>query len=112
MIRLLPFCGLTESIHKKDSYASKNSTIVTTRARKRWGRKRGWRESRSSPAQLSNMLFRQSKRRNTSASDVVDGEISDVLAGNPCLTPVCRALLHTGFPPSSCLLSHPPYLFG
>ncbi len=31
--------------------------------------------------------------------------ISDALAGNPCLMPVCRALLHTGFPPSSaCFL--------
>src|SRR5258706_9790633 len=27
--------------------------------------------------------------------------ISDALALDPCLTPVCRALLHTGFPPSN-----------
>ena len=29
------------------------------------------------------------------------GKISDARALDPCLTPVCRVLLHTGFPPSS-----------
>src|SRR6266567_4008233 len=29
------------------------------------------------------------------------GNISDVRALDPCLTPVCRALLHTSFPPSN-----------
>src|SRR5712691_12998733 len=40
------------------------------------------------------------------------GKISDAQVLDPCLTPVCRALLHTGFPPSCCLLSHPPNHFG
>jgi hypothetical protein len=39
------------------------------------------------------------------------GNISDARACDPCLTPVCCALLHTGFPPARCLLSHPPSLF-
>jgi len=40
------------------------------------------------------------------------GDISDALALDPCLTPVCHALLHTGFPPPCCVLSHPQSLFG
>src|SRR6266567_4008231 len=44
-------------------------------SQKRWGRKRGWRESRSSPALLDRTCFaRQGKRRHPSASGVVDGE--------------------------------------
>src|SRR6266702_3068431 len=44
-------------------------------SRKRWGRKRGWRESRSSPARLDRTCFaRQDKRRHPSVSGVVDGE--------------------------------------
>jgi hypothetical protein len=31
------------------------------------------------------------------------GKISDARALDPCLTPVCSALLHTGFPPSCCM---------
>jgi|SRR6266516_2042526 len=40
------------------------------------------------------------------------GNISDARVLDPCLTPVCRALPHTGFPSSCCLLSHPSSLFG
>src|SRR6266566_5947545 len=36
------------------------------------------------------------------------GNISDAFAGVPCLTPLCRTLLHIGFPPSCCLRSHYP----
>src|SRR5712692_1078887 len=45
---------------------------------------------------------RQDKRRHTSASGVAYARnISDARVLDPCLTPVCRALLHTGFPPSN-----------
>jgi hypothetical protein len=40
------------------------------------------------------------------------GNISDALAADPCLTPVCRVLLHTGYSTIECVLSHPPSLFG
>ncbi|HEY3993068.1 MAG TPA: hypothetical protein VGM01_09345 [Ktedonobacteraceae bacterium] len=43
--------------------------------------------------------MRQGKTWHTYTRDVVDGKISDALAGDPYLTPVCRVLLHTGFPP-------------
>src|SRR6266566_6960062 len=34
------------------------------------------------------------------------GNISDAFAGVPCLTPLCRTLLHIGFPPSNaCVLT-------
>src|SRR5713226_7047689 len=36
------------------------------------------------------------------------GNISDAFAGVPCLTPLCRTLLHIGFPPSACLRYHYP----
>src|SRR5579859_7546508 len=38
----------------------------------------------------------------------LSGNISDAFAGVPCLTPLCRTLLHIGFPPSCCLCSHYP----
>ena len=40
------------------------------------------------------------------------GNISDALVADPCLTPVCRVLLHTGYSTIECVLSHPPSLFG
>src|SRR6266571_1303423 len=34
------------------------------------------------------------------------GNISDAFAGVPCLTPLCRTLLHIGFPPSNaCVIT-------
>jgi hypothetical protein len=45
-------------------------------------------------------------------ADAATGQKTAYLALDPCLTPVCCALLHTDFPPSCCLLSHPPSLFG
>ena len=34
------------------------------------------------------------------------GDISDAFAGVPCLTPLCRTLLHTAFAPSNaCVLT-------
>src|SRR5258708_16251733 len=43
----------------------------------------------------------------------LSGNISDAFAGVPCLTPLCRTLLHIGFPPSCCLRSpYPPSRFG
>src|SRR5579864_4608883 len=80
----------------------KTSTIVTTRARKRWGRKRDG----ESPGHRLHCWIEHALRDR--AKDSIHrprvwwmGNISDVLALDPCLTPVCRALLHTGFPPSN-----------
>ena len=43
----------------------------------------------------------------------LSGNSSDAFAGVPCLTPLCRTLLHIGFPPSCCLRSpYPPSRFG
>src|SRR5712692_11887233 len=91
----------------------KNCTIVTTRARKRWGRKRGWRESRSSPALLDRTCFaRQDKRRHTSAKGVVDGENQRCasLRSLPDTCLLCASPYR--LPTIECLLSHPPSLFG
>ncbi|HEX6484497.1 MAG TPA: hypothetical protein VF043_37105 [Ktedonobacteraceae bacterium] len=43
----------------------------------------------------------------------LSGNISDAFAGVPCLTPLCRTLLHIDFRTIKCLRSHyPPSRFG
>src|SRR5438876_4888172 len=92
----------------------KNSTIVSTRARKRWGRKR---EEREQVIACTMIEYAAATTGEKMASICqwcgLSGNISDAFAGVPCLTPLCRTLLHIGFPPSCCLRSlYPPSRFG
>src|SRR5438105_3277866 len=72
----------------------KNSTIVSTRVRKRWGRKR---EERAGHCLHNDRIC---GCRGRGKDDIHlpmvwwMGDISDAFAGVPCLTPLCRTLLH------------------
>src|SRR6476660_3352678 len=87
----------------------KNSTIVSTRARKRWERPEG---GERAGHRLHHDRICGCHDREKMASICqwcgLSGNISDAFAGVPCLTPLCRTLLHIGFPPSCCLRSHYP----
>src|SRR5579859_6519195 len=82
-------------------------------SRKRWGRKRGWREQIIACTEGREPALRDRTKDGIPRPRMWwMGNISDALAADPCLIPVCCALLHTDSPPSCCLLSHPPSLFG
>src|ERR1700694_3277927 len=92
----------------------KNSTIVSTRARKRWERQEG---GERAGHRLHNDRICACYDRGKDGIHLPMvwwmGNISDAFAGVPCLTPLCRTLLHIGFPPSCCLRSpYPPSRFG
>ena len=85
----------------------KNSTIVSTRARKRWERPEG---GERAGHRLHNDRICACHDRGKDGIHLPMvwwmGNISDAFAGVPCLTPLCRTLLHIGFPPSNaCVLT-------
>src|SRR6266567_6296686 len=84
----------------------KNSTIVSTRARKRWERPEG---GERAGHRLHDDRRGACRGREKMASICqwggLSGNGSSAFAGVPCLTPLCRTLLHIGFPPSNaCVL--------
>ena len=76
------------------------------------GQKEGWREQIIACTEGREPALRDRTKDGIHQPQVWwMGKISDALALDPCLTPVCRALLHTSST-IECLLSHPPSLFG
>src|SRR6266568_5059761 len=74
----------------------KNSTIVSTRARKRWGRKREEREQVIACTMIEYAAAVAGEKM-ASICQWYGGwgtSVSDAFAGVPCLTPLCRTLLH------------------
>src|SRR6266566_9089686 len=92
----------------------KNSTIVSTRVRKRWERPEG--------GERAGHLLHNDRRCGCHDRGKDDihlpmvwwmGNGSSAFAGVPCLTPLCRTLLHIDFRTIKCLRSHyPPSRFG
>ncbi len=85
----------------------KNSTIVSTRARKRWERPEG---GERAGHRLHNDRICGCHDRGKDGIHLPMvwwmGNISNAFAGVPCLTPLCRTLLHIGFPPSNaCVIT-------
>src|ERR1051326_2252560 len=72
----------------------KNSTIVSTRARKRWGRKREKREQVIACTMIEQAMPRQGKRWHPSADSVVDGEHQRCVLRSSRPDTFCRVLLH------------------
>src|SRR5437763_2783492 len=88
----------------------KNSTIVSTHARKRWERPEG--EERASQVIACKLIEHAMPRQGKDGLHLPMvwwmGNIGDAFAAVPGLTPLCRVLLHTSLAPSRCLRSHYP----
>src|SRR6266704_1127128 len=82
----------------------KNSTIVSTRARKRWERpERGERAGHRLHHDRICACHDRGKDGIHLPMGWWMGNISEAFAGVPCLTPLFLTLLHIGFPPTCCL---------
>src|ERR1700686_5303221 len=89
---MLMFCHDSSSLLVSES---KNSTIVSTRARKRWGRKRKEREQVIACTMIEYAAATTGEKMASICQWYgLSGNIGDAFAGVPCLTPLCRTLLH------------------
>src|SRR5215472_1138175 len=88
----------------------KNSTIVSTRARKRWARPEGGESEQVIAYTMIEEADATTGEKMASICGCVCwmGNISDAFAAVPGLIPLCRVLLHTRLRAITCLRSHYP----